>query len=129
MDDFLTRVGVDLLGRVSGPMKLRLILQPLVAIVLAVRAGKRDAQAHKAPFLWALAFDARHRRELLREGWKDIGRVFFAAILLDVIYQIVELHLVYPGEAVLVALLLAVLPYLLVRAPVTRFAEWRKRSR
>jgi len=30
MDDVLTRIGHDLIDRVSGPMKFRLVLQPLI---------------------------------------------------------------------------------------------------
>ena len=47
-------------------MHLRLIGQPLVACILAVRAGLRDARENKAPYFWSLAFDPGHRRERLR---------------------------------------------------------------
>ena len=107
-------------------MKLRLIIQPLVACILAVRAGLRDAREGKPPYFWALAFNAEHRRELLREGWKDIAKLFAMAVILDAIYQFIELHTVYPGEAIIVAFLLAIVPYLLVRASVTRFAGKKK---
>ena len=114
------RVFTDLVGRVEGPMKLRLIIQPLVACVFAVRAGLRDAREGRSPYFWALAFNEGHRRELLGQGWKDIAKVFVAAVILDVIYQFIALHTVYLGEAIVVAILLAILPYLLVRAAVTR---------
>ncbi len=45
------------------------------------------------------------------------------AIVLDVIYQIIEIHFVYPGEAIIVAFVLAVLPYLILRGLVTRIAR------
>ena len=128
MEDLFTRVWTNLVGRLTGPMQFRLVLQPLVACILAVRAGLRDARAGKPPFLWALTFDPEHRRELLRKGWKDIGRVFIFAVIMDAIYQMSELHFFYPGEALIIAALLAIVPYLLVRAPVTRFVEWKQRS-
>ena len=127
MDEFFARVFENLVGRVEGPMKFRLILQPLVACILAIRAGLRDARENKPPFFWALAFNPEHRRDLLKQGWKDIGKVFIATVILDVVYQIVVLRMVYPGEAIIVAVLLALVPYLLLRAPVARLAAKKKK--
>jgi hypothetical protein len=123
MSEILARVWADFVGRIDGPLHFRLIVQPLVACVLAVRGGLRDARQRKPPFLWALAFDPGHRRDLAREGWKDIGTVFVVGVVLDVIYQLVALRWVYPAEAVLAAILLVLVPYLLVRGPVTRLAR------
>ena len=61
---------------------------------------------------------------MLRDGWKSVGNVFLIALALDVVYQIVVQRFVYPGEALLVALLLAIVPYLMVRALVNRL--WPK---
>jgi hypothetical protein len=44
------RLGSDLIGRVSGPMKFRLYMQPAMAAVLATLSGLRDAKAHLPPF-------------------------------------------------------------------------------
>ena len=107
-------------------MKLRLIIQPLVACVFAVRAGLRDAREGRSPYFWALAFNTGHRRELLGQGWRDIAKLFVAAVILDVIYQFIALHTVYLGEAIVVAILLAIIPYLLVRAVVTRLIGRKK---
>ena len=46
--------------------------------------------------------------------------MFILALALDAVYQIVELRFLYPGEAVIVALLLAIVPYLILRGLVTR---------
>jgi hypothetical protein len=43
-DDLLTRFWTDLVGRLTGPMTFRLILQPLMAILIAVRDGVKDAR-------------------------------------------------------------------------------------
>ena len=43
-----------------------------------------------------------------------------------VVYQIIVARFVYPGEVVIVALLLAIVPYLLVRGLVTRIARTRQ---
>jgi len=62
---------------------------------------------------------------MLRDGWKGVGKVFVLAILLDVIYQYIVQRFVYPGEAVLVAVILAIVPYLLFRGPINRLASRR----
>ncbi|HKF21993.1 MAG TPA: hypothetical protein VKE93_10510 [Candidatus Angelobacter sp.] len=125
MHDFFTRVWTDLIGRVEGPMNFRLILQPLTACVLGIRAGMRDARTNRPPFLWALIFLPEHRRGMLREGWKDASKVFVFAVVLDLVYQVVVLRFFYPGEAIIVAMVLALVPYSVVRPLVNRLASWR----
>jgi hypothetical protein len=126
MNDMWTRVGNDLVARVSGPLKFRLVLQPAMATFLAIRSGLADARAGKPPYFWSLFWDHSHRVERLKEGWKSIGKVFILALLLDVVYQVIVLRFVYPGEAIIVAIVLAVVPYLIVRGPVTRLARKKK---
>ena len=129
MEEFLGRVWENLFGRVGATMTFRLVLQPVVAIFVAVRAGLRDAEHGAPPYLWTVFTDAGQRRALLREGWKDVGRVFVVAIVLDVIYQALVQGTLYPGEALIVATFVAVVPYVLVRGPVTRIAaRWNRRG-
>ena len=119
------RVGTQLIARVSGPMKFRLVLQPCMAAFFAIRSGLADAKTGKSPYFWTMVSDAKERGELLKDGWKSGGKVFILAIVLDVIYQIIELHFVYVGEAIIVAFILAILPYLILRGIVTRIARRR----
>jgi hypothetical protein len=66
-------------------------------------------------------FTNRHQREeMISEGWKAVSKVFVLAVILDVVYQLIALQWIYPGEALLVAYVLAILPYLLIRGPVNR---------
>jgi hypothetical protein len=123
MEDLLARMFENLIGRVSGPMKFRLILQPLMAIIFAVRAGLKDAKEGKVPYNWALISDPDHRRALLRSGWKSAGKVFVMAIIIDLVYQWIVFRRFYPFEALLVAVILAFIPYLLIRGPVTRIVR------
>ena len=120
------RVGTQLLARVSGPMKFRLVLQPVMACYLAIRSGLADARNGRPPYFWGLLWNRGQREYMVKEGWKSISRVFLLAIAMDVIYQIIVLRFVYPGEAIIVALLLAIVPYLLLRGPVNRLARRRK---
>jgi hypothetical protein len=123
MDDILMRFVENLNDRVSGPMKFRLLLQPAMAAFFAIRAGLNDARTGKPPYFWSLVTDPAHRVDMLKDGWKSVGKVFLIALLLDVIYQIMVLKFVYPGEAIYVAFVLAILPYLILRGLVTRIAR------
>jgi hypothetical protein len=126
MDQMWERVGTQLLARVSGPMKFRLVLQPCMAAFFAIRAGLADAKAGKSPYFWGLLTDHGQRVEMLKDGWKSVGRVFILALVLDAVYQIIVIHFVYPGEMVIVAIILAIVPYLILRGLVTRFARKAK---
>jgi hypothetical protein len=124
MEHLVGRIGQHLLDRVEGPFKLRLIVQPLVAATLAVRAGLRDQRAGEPPFLWALASSPERRGALVRGWWKDSGTVFLLAMLLDAAYQLVVTRTLRLGEMVAVASLLAILPYVLLRGLVTRLSSY-----
>lgn len=126
MDHYWVRVGSQLLARVSGPMKFRLVLQPLTASFFAIRSGLADARAGKTPYFWCLLSDPVQRVDMIEDGWKSVGKVFVLALVLDVIYQIIELRYVYVGEAIIVAFILAILPYLILRGLVTRLARTTK---
>ena len=123
MDDFWTRVVDNMAARVTGPMQLRLLLQPLMASIFAIRSGLADARAGKTPYFWALFSDPVHRVEMVKDGWKSVGKVFVLALILDVIYQIIATRFVYVGEAITTALLLAIAPYLILRGLVTRLVR------
>ena len=126
MDQIWMRVGSQLLARVSGPMKFRLVLQPVMAGIFAVRSGLADAKAGKPPYFWALLWHPGERVDMIKDGWKSVGKVFVLALILDIVYQIIELRFVYPGEAVIVAFILAIVPYLILRGSVTRMARPKK---
>jgi hypothetical protein len=120
IDEYFTRVWEMLVGRTVGPLSLRFIFQPTVAAFFAVRAGLKDAREGRSPYLWSLFTDPRHRRDLLRDGWKDIGKVFTIAVALDVVYALIVHRWIFPGQALLVGAVLAIAPYVLIRGFVTR---------
>lgn len=123
MDDIWTRVGHNLIDRVSGPMKFRLVLQPTMAAIFAIRAGLADARNGKSPYLWALLSGSSSREAMAKDGWKSVGKVFILAMVLDAVYQLIEEHFIYPGEMLIVAFILAIVPYLILRGLVTRVAR------
>jgi hypothetical protein len=123
MDQIWERVGSQLLARVSGPMKFRLVLQPCMAAFFAIRAGLADAKAGRPPWFWELVSNPPQRADMVKEAWKRIGKVFILAVVLDVVYQLIVLHFVYVGEALIVAFILAIVPYVLLRGPAMRVAR------
>jgi hypothetical protein len=120
MGDFLSSFWTDFLARFDGPLHFRLFVQPMMAIVFAVRDGIRDAREGRSAYLWTLLTDAAQRRYLLESGWKGISKVFVLAVVLDVVYQLIVSRAVKPLEALLTAAVLALIPYALLRGPVNR---------
>jgi hypothetical protein len=128
MQEIWSRIAEDMVARVSGPMHLRIILQPVMALVFATISGLRDAREGTPPYFWSLINNPAHRQDMLQDGWKSVGKVFLIAIALDVVYQITVQRFVYPGEAILVAILLAIVPYLIMRPLVARVVAMMRSS-
>ncbi len=124
--DFLGRFFGSFLPRLDGPLHFRFIFQPLMATIFAVIDGIKDAKTGRAPYFWDIVKNPEKRRDLMILGWKRFGKIFILAVVLDVIYQIKVYHWWYPGETLAVAILLAVLPYVIVRGPINRLFSWRK---
>jgi hypothetical protein len=127
MEEALRQAWEDLFGRVDGPMSFRLIIQPVVATLLAIRAGWTDAREGRPIFFWTLARDPTRTRVMLRNLWRISGKVFLVALVLDALYQIIVLHWIYPVQALIVATLLALVPCMLVRAVGNRIVTMTRR--
>jgi hypothetical protein len=123
MGKFLSTFLTDFIARFDGPLHFRLFVQPLMAILFAVRDGRRDAREGRGAYLWALFTEPAERRYLLESGWKGISQVFVLAFALDVVYQFVEWHGLKPLQALLTATVLALIPYSLLRGPVNRLVR------
>jgi hypothetical protein len=128
MNEIWQRIAENFVHRLDGPLHFRFIVQPLMAIVFATLDGLKDARLGKPAYLWTVVSCPEHRRELLHDGWKHFGKIFILGLVLDLVYQLKVHHMVYPGELLLTALILAVLPYLLLRGPVNRIARLFKRN-
>ena len=121
MENIVTRLVTNLIGRLSGPLTLRLFLQPAVAIILSARDGLRDAREGRPPHFWRLVTgppEARRRRAT--ETRKAVLKVFVMAVVLDCVYQVLVFRWVYPFEAMVTATVLAILPYVLLRGVINR---------
>lgn len=128
MGEILGQTWQEFIGRVHGPFAFRLVLQPLAAAIIACRAGVRDAQAGRPAYGWAVVTNPVDRHELLREGWKELARVFTVAVVVDLTYEVIVFHRIYPGQSLIVAALLALLPYPLFRGSLNRIVRYWRRN-
>lgn len=124
LEETLARGWENLVGRWGGPMWLRLLMQPGVAIFFAVRAGLRDARLGKPSILCDLLSDPITRQERLRQVWKDVGIVFIVALVLDSVYQVIVQGGIFTLELLITATVLALVPYVLSRGLFTMIARW-----
>ena len=119
----LSRMYGQILGRGTGPLNFRLVVMPIVVSVLAVRAHLRDVREGRPTELWAFLKHPAERQRLFRSGLRDFGKVFIVAVVLDTTYQLLVFGWVYPAEVLFIAVMCAVVPYFLVRGPITRVAR------
>lgn len=126
--DELTRFWNEIMARPDGPLAMRFYLQPLMATFFAVRDGLKDARQDKPAYFWALFTDQVRRRERVVEGWRSIRKIFIIAVVLDVIYEFLVLDTFRPAESLLVATVLAIVPYVVFRGPVNRMAKAFRRE-
>lgn len=122
---FTERFFQDMLARLSGPGKVRFLVQPVVAIVLGARDGAKDARGGLAPFLWGLAFHGGSRRQMWHTALLSVRDLVAIAILLDLISQALIFHELHPGAALLLGPVLIAIPYSLARALANRIARKR----
>jgi hypothetical protein len=124
----LQRIWQNILARPGGPMTFRFILQPAMAALAALHDGIKDARTGRSPYFWTLLTGRANRRDRLYEGLISTARIILLGLVMDAIYQVIVLKTFYPVESVIVALVLAFVPYLILRGPIARIACWRHRG-
>jgi hypothetical protein len=118
------RIWQNLLDRPGGTMTFRFILQPIMATIAALHDGFKDARTGRSPYLWTMLTNPAKLGGRLQEGLISTARVILLGLGMDMIYQFIEFKTFHPAEAVIIALLLAFVPYLLLRGPCARIARW-----
>jgi hypothetical protein len=115
----------DLVDRTTEPMKFRLILQPSMAATFGILAGLKAVRMGRLPyFTMRMMRNPQKHLDRLREGL-NVGlnataKLIVVCLMIDAIYQLLVLKTFYPFEALVVALLLAFLPYVIIRGLVVR---------
>jgi hypothetical protein len=105
----------DIFARAHGPMTFRFYLQPIMAAIAALHDGVNDARSGHKAFFWTAVWDKTQRTGRLREGLTSTARILLLGLCMDTIYQFKVLDHFYPAEAVVISLLLAVIPYFILR--------------
>jgi hypothetical protein len=123
------RLWQNLLDRPSGPMTFRFFLQPIMASIAAWRDGVKDARAGRSPFFWTMVTHPEKLGGRLREGLIATSRIILLGLVMDVIYQFLVFGTFHPGEAGIIAILLAFVPYLVLRGPFARVVAWWRGGR
>jgi len=113
----------ELPQRLSGPGRLRFLLQPAIAILLGWRSGLIDFRSGRPPYLHGLILGGANRKELLRSGLAAIRDLLAIGIVLDALAQLLIYGQVHPGAALVVGPVLICLPYSLARALANRLAR------
>ena len=80
-------------------MTFRFILQPLMAVIAALRDGVSDARLGRSPYFWSIVRGVESRSARLREGIISTARIMILGVIMDTIYQWRVLHAFYPGQA------------------------------
>jgi hypothetical protein len=117
------RIWIDLIERPDGPMSFRFILQPLMAVIAAILDGRRDARRSRSPYFLTVLRNREERIGRLREGLNATARIILLGIIMDVIYQLIVLKTFYPVEALIIAVVLAFVPYVFLRGISARIAR------
>jgi hypothetical protein len=122
--EVLRRIWQNMLERPFGPMTFRFFLQPVMVSIAAWRDGARDARAGRSPYLWTMLTNPAKVGGRLEEGVIATARIILLGLVMDVIYQAIVFETFHPGEAAIIAILLAFVPYVLLRGLAARVAGW-----
>lgn len=119
----IQRLWRQLIERPYGPMAFRFILQPVMAAIAAFFHGRKDARIGRTSYFWAMVSNGKERVERLREALNATARIILLGLIMDAIYQMIVFQMIvfrrfYPVEAVIIAVLLGFVPYLVFRGLV-----------
>lgn len=120
------RFFTDLVERPDGPMSFRFFLQPVMAAIAAWKDGRKDAATGRSPYFWTVLTNAQERGPRLREGIRATAQILALGLAMDLVYQLIVFKTFRPVESLVIALLLAFVPYLLLRGPFARLAGRRQ---
>jgi hypothetical protein len=129
MEDIVYRMWNNLISRPAGPYGFRFLIQPAMGAIFAIRDGLKDARTGRSPYFWTIMTEPAKRGGRMREGLQATWKIIVLALVLDTIYQLIELRTFHLGEATIVVVLVAIVPYLLIRGPAMRAARWWRNRR
>jgi len=108
------------LARLNGPMNVRFIVQPVMAMLLGARDGVHDAREGEPPFLWNVCMHAETRREQCKACLKRLAIPLIVATVIDAIVQYMLFQRIRFLGAMFMGVLVMGVPYLLAREVANR---------
>jgi hypothetical protein len=118
-----------ILDRLQGPLSFRFILQPLLAMALGIRDGRRDARSGLPPYLFDVLFDGKNRLSRLKASAPSLLLPFALAIVLDIVVQFMVFDRFFVGQGIVVGLFVIALPYAICRGLANRLSVRRQHAR
>ncbi len=122
----LDTVAERVIARIVGPMSLRFVFQPLVAVLLGIRDGAMDAKAGEPPFIIDLIVDRDNRKAKLAGVLKSLSKTIVIATIFDMIAQYLIFDQVRVIPAIVVGVFLLSVPYSLARGITNRIVSARR---
>jgi hypothetical protein len=117
---FVDNIADRLVARLSGPLHFRFILQPLMAIALAIRDGRLDAKAGTTSFVVDVLLGSTNRRQAIAGALKRLAMPVALGTVLDAVAQFQMFGHVRLIGALLVGVGVLGVPYVLARGLTTR---------
>jgi hypothetical protein len=94
-----------------------------MATIVAIRDGLKDARSGRSPYFATVLNNPQERVGRLREGLNATARIIALGLVMDVMYQAIVFKTFYPDQALVVALVLAFVPYLIIRGVTARLSR------
>ena len=128
MNEVLERVVEGIVARVTGPMSMRFLLQPIAAILVGIRDGRLDARAGTPPYIFDLVFRPEGRRRALSSALQTLLIPMTVGTILDAIAQYLIFQRVHILPAMLVGAFVMGVPYSLARGISNRVTSARRKE-
>jgi hypothetical protein len=107
-------------GMFGGKFQFRLIVQPLVALILGLRYGIKDAKHGRLPIIERFRVGKGQRGQIFKQMLRDAIVPFVVALIIDSILQQMINHRIRPVAALVMGGLLVFVPFVLVRELTNR---------
>jgi hypothetical protein len=49
-------------------------------------AGLKDAKVGNPAYFWTIFTQKEQRAAMIKQGWKDVGKIFILALVLNIVY-------------------------------------------